>query len=63
MCIVHPVFYMSILELVMSNIFSSQSEPLPPPVIIDDELKYKISRIVDLKIDYRCICKLLYKVI
>jgi len=45
------------------NIFPQCSEPLPAPVIIDREPEYKISKIVDSKIDCRRVCKLLYKVI
>ena len=37
--------------------------PVPePPIIIDDELEYEISEILDSKIDKRRRCKLLYLV-
>ena len=60
---VHPVFHVSMLEPATSNTFSKRIQPAPAPVIIDGELEYKISQIVDSKIDCRWACKLLYKVI
>jgi len=51
------------LELAIPNTFQQRSEPLPAPVIIDGEPEYKISKIVDSKIDCQRACKLLYKVI
>ena len=60
---VHPVFYIFMLEPATPNTFSQCSEPLPAPVIIDRELEYKISKIVNSKIDCQRACKLLYKVI
>jgi len=47
----------------MSNIFLSYSELLLPLVLIDGKSEYKISQIIDSKIDYKQACKLLYKVI
>jgi len=52
MCFVHPVFYMSMLEPAMSNTFSKRIQLAPTPVIIDGELEYEISQIVDSKIDH-----------
>jgi len=60
---VHPVFYVSMLEPAIPNIFQQRSEPLPAPVIIDGEPEYEVSKIVDSKIDRWRVCKLLYKVI
>ena len=54
---------MSILKPTISNTFSKRIQLVPTPVIIDREPKYKISRIVDSKIDCWQACKLLYKVI
>jgi len=51
------------LESATSNTFSERIQLAPTPVIIDREPEYKISRIVDSKIDRRRACKLLYKVI
>ena len=44
---VYSVFYISILEPAIPNTSSSQSKPLPPPVVIDNELKYEFFWIVD----------------
>ena len=46
----------------MSNTFSERIQPVPAPVIIDRKPEYKIW-IVDFKINYRWVYKLLYKVI
>jgi len=54
---------MSMLEPTTSNIFSERIQPAPALVIIDGEPEYKISWIVDSKIDRQWVCKLLYKVI
>jgi len=51
------------LKPAIPNTFPQHFEPLPAPVIIDGELEYEISRIVDSKIDCKRTCKLLYKVI
>jgi len=51
------------LEPATPNTFSQCSKPLPVPVIIDREPEYKISKIVNSKIDCQRACKLLYKVI
>ena len=60
---VHPVFHVSMLEPITSNTFSERIQLASAPVIIDREPEYKISQIVDSKIDCRQACKLLYKVI
>ena len=60
---VHPVFHVSMLEPTSPNNFQQRSEPPPASVIIDGELEYEISKIVNSKIDRRRACKLLYKVI
>jgi len=57
---VHPVFHISMLKPATPNTFQQRSEPPPAPVIIDREPEYKISKIVDSKIDCRRACKLLY---
>jgi len=51
------------LKLAIPNTFQQHSKPPPAPVIIDGEPEYKISKIVDFKIDRRRAYKLLYKVI
>jgi len=51
------------LEPATHNTFQQHSEPPLVPVIIDREPEYKISKIVNSKIDCQRACKLLYKVI
>ena len=51
------------LEPAMSNFFSKRTQLAPVPVTIDRKPKYKISWIVDSKINHQWACKLLYKVI
>ena len=63
MCSVYPVFHVFMLEPTISNTLSKKIQLASAPVIIDREPKYKISWIVDSKIDYRQTCKLLYKMI
>ena len=61
MCAVHPVFHVSMLEPVTLNSIPNQVQAPPPPVEIDGEPKYKISKILDSKIDRRRRpCNLLY---
>ena len=62
-CSVHPVFHVSMLEPAISNTFSERIQLASAPVIINGEPEYKISWIVDSKIDRQQTCKLLYKVI
>jgi len=57
------MFYVSMLEPATPNSFQQHFKPLPAPVIINGEPEYKISKIVDSKIDRWRACKLLYKVI
>jgi hypothetical protein len=48
---VHPVFHVSMLEPTTPNSFPECSDPLPAPVVVDGELEYEISCIVNSKID------------
>ena len=48
---VHPVFHVSMLEPAHGNIILERSQLPPPPVKIDGELEYEISKILDSKID------------
>ena len=50
------------LEPSTLNPYLDQTPALEPPIIIDNELEYEISEILDLKIDKRHCCKLLYLV-
>jgi len=59
----YPVFHVSMLEPATPNTFQQRSEPLLALVIINREPEYKISKIVNSKIDHWRVCKLLYKVI
>jgi Chromo (CHRromatin Organisation MOdifier) domain len=59
---VHPVFYVSMLELSTLNSIPNCIQPPSPPVIIDEEPEYEISEILDSKLDKRQACKLLYLV-
>ena len=59
---VHPVFHVSMLELSTLNTLLNRIQPPPLPVIVDEELEYKISEILDSKLDKWRACKLLYLV-
>ena len=51
MCGIHPIFHISMLEPSAHNEFLNQTETPPPPVIIVGETEFKISEILDSKID------------
>src|SRR5882724_10868822 len=60
---VHPVFHISMLEPATLNPIPDHVQTPPPPIIVDDELEFEISEILDSKIDNQCHpCKLLYLV-
>ena len=59
---IHPVFHVSQLEPETPNQIPNRVQPMPPPVVIDDELEYEIAEVLDSKIDNRRKCKLLYYV-
>ena len=48
---VHPVFHISILEPAHGNVIMECTQSPPPPVEIDGEPEYEISKILDSKID------------
>ncbi len=52
-CPIHPVFHISQLELAELEPFPQCVQPLPPPVEIDSDIEYKVSEILDSKLD-RC---------
>ena len=58
----HPVFHVSMLEPSTPNTILNRVQPPPPPIIVDEETEYKISEILDSKLDKRRACKLLYLV-
>ena len=51
------------LEPATPNLIPNSVQPPPPPIIVNDELQFEISKILDSKIDNQhCACKLLYLV-
>ena len=63
LCAGHPVFHVSMLEPAFPNTIPDRVQPPPPPVMVNDELEFEISEILDTKIDnHRRACKLLYLV-
>ena len=63
LCAVHPVFHVSMLEPAFLNTIPDRVQPPPPLVMVNDELEFEISEILDTKIDNRRrACKLLYLV-
>ena len=63
MCAVHLVFHISQLEPASSRSIPDQVPTLPPPVLIEGKLEFKISEILDSKVDHhQHLCKLLYLV-
>jgi Chromo (CHRromatin Organisation MOdifier) domain len=61
-CAPNPVFHVSMLELSILNSVPNHIQPPPLLVIIDEEPEYKISKILNSKLDKRRACKLLYLV-
>ena len=59
---IHPISHVSMLEPSTPNDFLNQTETPPPPIIIDGEMEFKISEILDSKIDKCHKCKLQYLV-
>ena len=62
LCAIHPVFYVSQLEPLVPNTIPNCTQPPPPPVKIDGKIEYKITEILDSKINNWHRCKLLYYV-
>ena len=60
---VHPIFHVSQLKLATPNVIPNHIQPPPPPVEVDGKPKYKITEILDSKLDHRRRqCPLLYLV-
>jgi hypothetical protein len=47
---VHPVFHVSLLEHAKIDKNPAQKHPHPPPIIIDDKLKWEVEEILDSRI-------------
>src|SRR5258707_3597534 len=50
--LVHLVFHVSQLELATPNPFPLQTQPLPPPVEVDGQIKFEVSEVLDSKQDH-----------
>ena len=60
---IHPVFHVSQLEPASSSSIPGWVPTPPPPVLIEGELEFEISKILNSKVDcHRRLCKLLYLV-
>src|SRR6266705_1542456 len=60
---IHPVFHVSQLEPSIPNMIPNHVQPPPPPIEINSEPKFKITEILNSKINcWQCNCKLLYLV-
>ena len=60
---IHLVFHVLQLEPASWSSIPSWVPTLPPPVLIEGELEFKISEILNSKVDcLHCLCKLLYLV-
>ena len=63
MCAVHPVFHVSQLKPATPNVIPNHVQPPPPPIKVHGEPEYKITEILDSKLDHRRRqCPLLYLV-
>jgi hypothetical protein len=59
---IHPIFHVLQLELAIPNEIPNHTQSPPPLVEVEGELEYKISEILDTKINNHHRCKLLYYV-
>src|ERR1700722_14036581 len=59
---VHLVFHVFQLELSTPNTIPNRIQPPPPPVEVDNNIEYKIAKILNSKLDQCRKCKLLYLV-
>ena len=59
---IHPVFHISMLESSTPNKFPNQTETPPLPIIINREMEFKMSEILDSKINKHHKCRLQYLV-
>src|SRR5258707_1843514 len=49
---VHPVFHISQLEPAFLNPFPHREQPPPPPIELDGEMEYEVSKILNSKLDH-----------
>ena len=57
---VHPIFHVSQLEPATLNTIPNRVQSLPLPIEVDKDIEYKISQILDSKLDKWRKCQLLY---
>ena len=57
---VHPVFHVSQLEPTTPNTILNRFQSPPPPIEVDKDIEYKISEILDSKLDKQRKCQPLY---
>ena len=50
---IHPVFHISQLEPVEPDPFPQRAQPPPPPVEINSNIEYEVSKILNSKLDRR----------
>ena len=62
MCSIHSIFHVSMIEPATPNPFPDWNSVPDPLVIIGGEPEYKISSILDSKVNKQCKCKLQYLV-
>src|SRR6202040_3894776 len=48
---VHPMFHVSQLEPMTRNTIPNRVQPHPPPIEVNDDIEFEISKILDSKID------------
>ena len=59
---IHPIFHIFMFEPSTPNEFPNRTETPPLPVIIDGEMEFEISEILDSKVDKHHKCRLQYLV-
>ncbi len=59
---IHPVFHVSQLKPVEENTIPNHTQPPPPLVEVNSEEQYKITQILNSKLDCRFWCSLLYRI-
>ena len=46
----HPVFHVSLLEPAANNPLAGQKQPVPPTIIVDDNVEFEVEEILDSKL-------------